>query len=43
MKFQLNIYKTPLFIAIEKENPETVKTLLLQNNIDINAKSIVLF
>lgn len=41
MKFQNFINeKTPLAIAIEKENIEILKILLSNKNIDINALSI---
>ena len=37
MKFYYNIiYKTALYLAIEKENIEIIKLLLSKNNLDIN-------
>ena len=35
-----HIFKTALYIAVEKENVEIVQLLLNQENIDINMKSI---
>lgn len=35
------IYKTALNLAIEKDNLEIVKLLLVSQNIDVNMKSIL--
>ena len=41
IKFQCKIFnKTLLYIAVEKENIEIVKSLLNYNEIDVNKKSI---
>lgn len=41
MKFEhLYIYKTALFIAVEKDNFEMTKLLLSRDNIDVNIKSV---
>ena len=33
----------PLHLAIEKRNPDIVKLLLLQEDLDVNIKSIYIF
>lgn len=38
--FEVDIYMTPLHIAVENGNPEIVQLLLTSKNIKINAKSI---
>lgn len=41
MRFNISgSIKTALFIAIENENIEIVKLLLVNDSIDVNAKSI---
>lgn len=40
MKLEFDVNKTPLQIAVEKENPEIVKILLSTNETDVNYKSI---
>lgn len=40
MKFFLDINKTALLLAIEKENKEIVSLLLKNKKIDVNIKSI---
>lgn len=43
MKFRMIfLNKTPLIIAIEKNNTDLVQLLLSQNGIDTNCKSIIL-
>ena len=42
MKFEFNINKTPLFIAIKKGNYEIVQLLFMNEKIDINDKSILI-
>lgn len=42
MKFVVNnAQKTPLCVAIEKENVDVVKRLLEESDIDVNVKSIL--
>ena len=36
MKFQYNIYKAVLYLAIEKENIEIIKLLLTNEKLNIN-------
>lgn len=40
MKFVHQFHRTALHIAVEKENIEIVKSLLSNNTIDVNIKSI---
>ena len=40
MKLEFDVNKTPLQIAVEKENSEIVKILLSTNETDVNYKSI---
>lgn len=40
MKFLKIIFKTPLFIAVEKQNVEIVKILLSIKSINVNAVSV---
>lgn len=40
MKFLHDFYKTPLFVAIEKENIGIVSLLLSNDKIDINIPNI---
>ena len=43
MKFYYNInFKTVLYLAIEKENIEIVKLLLMNDKLDINVLNILL-
>ena len=42
MIFFLNIHKTALFIAVEKENIEIVQFLLSIPSIDVNKKCILI-
>lgn len=35
-----NVYKTPLYVAVEKGNVEIVRLLLSRNDININERSI---
>ena len=40
MKFFIDIYKTALHMAVEKENVEIVQLLILSDKLDVNRKSI---
>ena len=37
MRFYFHFYQTALYLAIEKENIEIIKMLLLNEKLDINA------
>ena len=39
----LYIYKTPLFLAIEKENIEVIKLISLNNKLDVNLGYKIIF
>lgn len=40
MKLYLFFYKTPLFVAVEKNNLKIIELLLKRQDIDVNQKSI---
>lgn len=40
ISFSLHLNKTPLYMALEKENEKIVQLLLSLDNIDVNLKSI---
>ncbi len=39
----MKIFKTPLYVAVEKENVEIVRLLLTKEDIDVNIQSIFHF
>ena len=41
MRLKIIIYKTALYLAIEKENIDIIKLLLLNDNIDVNIPYIL--
>ena len=41
-EIQVYFYKTPLYLAIEKENIEIIKLFITQDNIDINIPYILI-
>ena len=43
MKFLTNYNKTPLYLAVEKENLEIVKLLINNNKINLNIPYILLY
>ena len=37
------LYKTALYLAVEKENPEIIKLLLSNDKIDVNILNILIY